>query len=158
MSGGRLGVGRRAAASLGPGVQVLDALYWGGDTLAGGAAARVLARTSRDDDLCALEQWRLWHGESASAASTIARLRASGSACAPLLDALRAIVERQPDAARRVEHLDSLLRQGPPVDDDLREANLVLSRLRERGGDPVGALAAARRYPLLPLESSISLA
>jgi len=150
MNRGRPGVGRRAAESLGPGVLVLDALYWDGDTLAGAAAAHVLARTSRADDLCTLEQWRLWHGESASAARTIARLRASRSACVPLLDALRAVVERQPDAARRIEHFDSLQRQGPPVDDDLREANLVLSRLRESRGDLVGALAAARRYPLLP--------
>ena len=150
MNRGRPGVGRRAAEALGPKVQVLDALYWDGDTLAGAAAAGLLARTGRDDDLCVLEQWRQWHGGSASAARTIARLRRSRSACVPLLEALRAVVARQPDAARRIESFDSFLRLGPPVDHDLREANLVLSRLRESRGDPVGALAAARRYPLLP--------
>jgi serine/threonine-protein kinase len=147
---GRPAAALRAAASLDPPTRVLDALYWDGDTLAGAAAARALAHAPRDGDLCALEQWRLWHGDTAAATRTIARLRATGGGCAPLLDALRAVVAGDADAARRVARLDSVLRQGPSVDDDLREANLVLSRLRERLGDAVGALVAARRYPFVP--------
>ncbi len=169
-NGGRPTAALRAAGALGPRVRVLDALYWDGDTLAGMAAARALAaetdrplaadpaaREARDADLCALGQWQLWHDEIHSAGGTTTRLRSgrtrapvsAAGLCVTLLETLGAVLQRESDASQRVERLDSLLRQGPVVD-DLREANLVLSRVREAQGDWAGAFRAARRYLLIP--------
>jgi serine/threonine-protein kinase len=161
---GRPSAALRLGEALGDRTRVLDALYWDGDTLAGQASARrlmrradeVLARTqatraSQLADLCALEQWRLWHGQRVFAPATIARLRSAPKAavCAAMLAALHAVLEKEPAAGQAVDRLDSLLRQGPVVE-GLEQANLVLARLRELQGNRAGALVATRRRPLSP--------
>jgi serine/threonine-protein kinase len=159
--------GRPGAAlrwSLGDRTRVLDALYWEGDTLAGAVSARRLSErtagqiaadgASQLADLCALEQWRLWHGDTRWVVQSIARLRSqpvtsSATLCANLLSALRAARKREPAARQLIERLDSLLRQGPPLD-GLAEAGLVLVRLWEERGNHAEALIATRRRPLAP--------
>jgi eukaryotic-like serine/threonine-protein kinase len=160
---GRPSVALRLGATLGDRMRVLDALYWEGDTLAGKASGRRLlrrlaapgrdqpARESQLADLCAVEQWRLWHGDTASAPSAIARLQSSSktAVCAAMVVALHAVIAKQAAAAGLVDRLDSLLRQGPIVE-GLEQANLVLARLREVQGNLASALVATRRRPLSP--------
>jgi len=161
---GRPSAALRLGEALGDRTRVLDALYWEGDTLAGEASAGRLARradealsrshaprASQLADLCVLEQWRLWHRQRAAAGATVARLRSASKTalCAALLAALRAVLDQEAAAGPLVDRLDSLLRQGPVVE-DLEQADLVLARLRERQGKLADALVATRRRPLSP--------
>ncbi len=153
--------------------RVLDALYWDGDTLAAAAAAHELARRHappaahgaerqfQSEDRCVLEQWRLWNGQSGTAARAVGELRrfaedrqssesaARNAVCAALLEALLAHAEKRREVAGKLERLDSLLQSGPAME-DFHEANLALARLWEAHGDPERALAAVRRRPLAP--------
>jgi hypothetical protein len=150
---------------------VLSGLYWDGDSAAAIATARALARNvdgplarARSEralqfqDICTLEQWRLWHGQTATATRGISQLRlASGPVdepetvtrslvCAALLDAMLGAVQRRPDAHRLLDHLDSLMRTGPSRSwGELHAANLVVARLHAAEGDLPAALAAVRR-------------
>jgi hypothetical protein len=78
-----------------------------------------------------------------SAAGAIARLRGAevpNESCVNTLDAWLAAETGRPDAARKLERLDSLVRS------DINSiANLVVARLRERNGNLPEALAAVRR-------------
>jgi DNA-binding SARP family transcriptional activator/tRNA A-37 threonylcarbamoyl transferase component Bud32 len=135
-------VRRAESAERGPRAEIrdelLNALYWGGDTVAGRLAAHELARwadappmkgldaRSQYFDVCAVGQWRAAHGDVVAANEAIARLRAatvSGlepdslakfdrvmSLCAVLLDASRATIQRSPDARARLALADSLAR------------------------------------------------
>jgi hypothetical protein len=144
--------------------RLTDALYWDGDTAAAAAAARELgdsiAAMAMDAPLrglysCALEQWRLAHGQLGSARRTIAQLRSAPQdnagmtmrrqGCAILLDALLAAAEQGPDAGSKLARLDSLMRTGPPYRGTNLPWNLVIARLSEARGDRAGALAATRR-------------
>jgi serine/threonine-protein kinase len=138
-------------------------------TLARAAAAppsgRPEERTEQDADLCALERWNLAHGNAGGAAAAIARLRSSPRLdppesntynrwCANVLEALQAARTRRGVSTALVT-LDSLMQTGPrPIEywngltyQNLTYANLVVSQLREQGGDAAGGLAAARRRP-----------
>jgi serine/threonine-protein kinase len=148
-------------------LQIMDALYWEGDTTAGAVAARKLgeitARLPTDTYKrhlysCALEQWRLVHGQLATVRRSIAEMRSpevaadykpSGRAivrgCAILLDALLAAAEHRKDAGVYRERLDSLMLTGPSYRNDDQSWNLVVARLKEAAGDRQGALAATRR-------------
>ncbi|HSG81233.1 MAG TPA: hypothetical protein VLC48_03210 [Gemmatimonadota bacterium] len=159
-------------------LRVLDALYGGGDVEAGTSAAQQLMpyaaapfgsaseRIEQYQDVCTLEQWRLWHGERSSASATIARLRSSTTSidtttatatslasyvntCATLLGAIDATLSSTPDAGRRVTQLDSLLRQLPPAiyfPDRLdRSGHLALAQLFESLGDLGAAYKALQR-------------
>ena len=173
--------------------RVLDAMYGDGDSANGGQAARELARTMAarggggsdpegvaQTDLCVVTLWRLNHGETGGAAQAIARLRsrasgdspaalATATICAALLDAKLAAASGVAAAAPAIDHLDSLMRDGPggsrngpPVAFTLSPAyvrslvgispvgfedfaNLEVAHLRERQGNPRAALAAVRR-------------
>ena len=149
--------------------RVRDALYWDGDSTAAAAAVRELERTAfapvpekRSErvaqivDLCNVELWRAGHGDSRTVAASVTRLRrlaammsepgieSFAGSCAMLLDAVAASAMGRADADLAVARLDSMLRTGPGgfVQD---AGNLILARLKERGGDVRGALAAVRR-------------
>jgi hypothetical protein len=154
--------------------RVRDAMYWSGDTALAVAAMRELARhadaplngsaqerEAQYRDMCVVEQWRLRHAGSPTAARAIEQLRRSAApqisadavvanrSCATLLQALDAAVNARADAPDRVNDLDSLLRTVPgPVSDPeamIEDGSLALSRLRERSGDLPRALEAVRR-------------
>ena len=119
-------------------LQVLDALYWGGDTSAAVEAVRRLrpfaeAGSMRGDEareqyhaLCVVAQWRLARGETQGADLAIRRLRATtvpglasadsaefaryAALCAAVAEALQAAALRRPDVRMRTERLDSLAR------------------------------------------------
>jgi hypothetical protein len=153
----------RDVADLAPSVpelEILDALYWGGDTAAGERAARQLAPGAADGwaregvapnvsdaRACALAQWDLRAGRPETARRVGRGLRGvertSAVTCAALLEAVLAAADGRPDAPAALERLDSLMREGlPPA-----YGNLVVARLREARGDVAGGLAAARRAP-----------
>ncbi|MEP7326900.1 MAG: hypothetical protein ABI836_13195, partial [Gemmatimonadota bacterium] len=152
--------------------QILNYMYWDGDSAAASQAARILApfadgplaaepgRLVQYEDIYVLEQWRLYRGQTGTAAGAIARLRAAGSPrferYASVLDAWLAAETGRPDARPKLERLDSLIiRQGANY------ANLVIARMRERNGDLAGALQAVRRrggwFMLWPLFQSTFL-
>jgi tetratricopeptide (TPR) repeat protein len=155
-------------------LRILDALYGEGDTAAAvyavdsllpEASARLAPdvdrRASQFADVCTVEQWRLWHGEFASAPASIERLRSSsypadstwtvGAAhvCASILEAVYASATGQAGAERLVAQLDSLLRQIPvgtftPERLD-RTGTLAVARLLESQGDLDAAYRALQR-------------
>jgi serine/threonine-protein kinase len=146
--------------------QVLDALYWDGDTAAGSAAVRELEAGIKGPKAtglagrvtaCMVEQWRLEHGQLATARQTIAQLRAAkppvdnvravlvSNGCAVFLEALLAAAEKRPDASTQLARLDSLMQTGPPYRHTHQSWNLVIARLKLAQGDTAGALAAVRR-------------
>jgi hypothetical protein len=135
--------------------RILEYMFWDGDSAAASQAARILApfadgrshtgpaQSAQYDDICIMELWRLYHGKTGSAAGAIARLRGAevpNESCISTLDAWLAAETARPDAARKLERLDSLARS-----DINSNVNLVVARLRERNGDLPEALAAVRR-------------
>jgi serine/threonine-protein kinase len=153
---------------------VYYALYWDGDRAAGEHAARELARMGneplgRDSTLipeklrarCVAEQWKVGQKDLGSVAQAIGVLRTAAEslgdpreaartrACAALLEAMVASIERRPNVLHLVDRLDSLHMGALP---DLRNediwvcaGNLVAARLRAGHGDLQGALDAVRR-------------
>jgi tetratricopeptide (TPR) repeat protein len=155
-------------------LRVLDALYGGGDPEAatravaelvphasGPLSANVEERAHQYADLCALEQWRLWHGELDSAPRAVARLRgasfstdssetvSAAQTCASLIDAIHAVQAGRPGARALVVQLDSALRWIPAgvyEPDRLdRSGGLALAQLLEAEGDLAAALRALQR-------------
>lgn len=154
-------------------ILVYDALYWGGDTAVGAAAARALAaraalplpvepraRARRYFDLCAAAQWRLARGDKAYARDAATRLDgthppqdqpgdvAEHTVCGAMLGlglALADSVDLEAPAAR----LDSLLTYGPWVYALVRQtAVFTLAKSWERRGNALRALATIRRREL----------
>lgn len=155
-------------------LRVLDALYGGGDTLAATEAVKALEsyasspladrtddRAAQFSDICAVEQWRLWHGQFDSARHSIDRLRSAtfpadssltvgfARTCAALLDALHAALTTSPDADVLVARFDSLIRTLPegaivPLRLD-RVGNLAVAQLLEAQGDLEAAYRAVQR-------------
>jgi len=151
---------------------ILDALYWNGDSATAARAVQervpladaalsgtAEARAEQLSDICVVEQWRLWHGQAASAPEAVRKLRnfsttndaservAAAHYCAALLEGMAAVVGDRPDARETVARLDSLWQTGvaglPTWLNKL--SPLVISRLYEAIGDVPGALAAIRR-------------
>jgi serine/threonine-protein kinase len=153
---------------------VVSALFSDGDTVAAAgvvaqAAPDLLARagtTPSDPGLYRVCGAGLWHAERrdvARAAAVAARLdavvRPAGDRapagytqlCAAVIEAEVAAAQRRPDAAERLERLDSLARVDPAVTSwVLTPANLVIARLRESRGELDAALAAVRRRAYIP--------
>jgi tetratricopeptide (TPR) repeat protein len=140
------------------GFAIRDGLFWEGDTVTAGEAARafetLLARqpqaplTDRRSSYIRFSAalWRLSHGDTSHVSEDIRSLRRSPTGRDPqsqLLDALLASVVDRPDADAALQRLDSLASLGfgpaPHV------INLVSARIHERRGDLAGALAAVRR-------------
>jgi hypothetical protein len=151
---------------------IYDALYWGGDTIAAGAAARKIEQTLAGPrppesdpilhtyyyDVCTLEQWRLAHEDLRSGPASITRLRAAAGIqkiqfpeeherCADLLDAWHATIARLPDARRRLARVDSLQTAYPVgvTGSPIQASNLIVARLWAAQGDWARAEAAAYR-------------
>jgi serine/threonine-protein kinase len=154
-----------------PGIVGL-ALYWGADTVRGGAAARRLAPLARGvsqvgdaarDQLearCVVATWRGAHGDWTYAAPAIGRLRGARvrglhgvdstmlyrytTLCAALLDAERATALRLSDARRKLDSADVASRAFEITLPGLG-ANLRVARVAELQGDLPLALRAVRR-------------
>jgi serine/threonine-protein kinase len=167
--------------------RIWDALYADGDTAAALAAVQELApvaaaplsneryrRSQQFEAICAVEQWRLWHGTTNTAARGIEVLRGSATPddstdtvlrahiCASVLEALLATARRDAHARRALESLDSLLLTGPggpsrawPL---INAWNLMAARAWEAHGDPARALAAARRRMVYNTSANLYLA
>jgi tetratricopeptide (TPR) repeat protein len=153
-------------------VDVLEALYWDGDSAT--AATFVQRRSSPVDaagpepdafsplyfDICAVSLWRLAHGDVETVPQAVARLRrVERSAnntqtryigvCAAMLEAELAATRTGADAEAALSRLDSLARVGPsrPTSWITAAAHLTLARLYEARGELGEALAAVRRRP-----------
>lgn len=155
-----------------PRSRILDALYWDGDAAVGQEAADRISRrvghrrgaerleTPEDFlDLCALAQWRLWHGSAGSVEGATTALRGEAAhatgigmylrLCASVLDVLATRTSgRGPDLRQATLALDSVLRTGPPVGDMRRQGNMILARIFEELGDHRRAYAAAGRVEI----------
>ena len=106
-------------------------------------------------NVCISEEWRLWHGETATAARSIRRLRkvlpadstwdTTGEAreCPILLDAILAVVAERPDARRAVERLDAHKRR-TDGGTHVYYFHLAAARLWKRLGEPARALVSVR--------------
>ncbi len=154
--------------------RLVTALYGEADTAGMVEAVRTLAssadgapasttenRAEQFDNVCALGQWRAWHGEWAPVARAIRRFAEattpidsaetviSAHWCAALLTAISATARKTSEADAALSGLDSLTTVGPlslwGVFFRDRYANLVVARLYETQGDPRKALAAVRR-------------
>jgi tetratricopeptide (TPR) repeat protein len=116
--------------------------------------------------LCAVEQWKLAHGDTRTAASSIARIRSivpvitplriggdvtplldETPSCPAMLEASLAAAPGHDDHGRALERLDSLLARGP-MDFGAQSGGLLSAHLHESRGDLRGALRAVRRRPL----------
>ncbi|HKW47088.1 MAG TPA: hypothetical protein VJN70_06570, partial [Gemmatimonadaceae bacterium] len=112
---------------------------------------------------CALEEWRLAHGNTDSWAATVRRLRAivptilpdriggtntavvgAEPVCPVAIEAWAATMLHQPDARRLVDQLDTTMAHGPQ-DVDSPIGNLLVARLRLAQGDTASALHAVQR-------------
>jgi DNA-binding SARP family transcriptional activator/tetratricopeptide (TPR) repeat protein len=150
-------------------LRVLDALYGDGDRESAERAAAELeqlvrvpsastrGRSIQLADECALEQWRMTHGDRRNTRRVIAHLRAAEPlfvtvpvatpplVCAEILDASHAVGTGTPNALATLQRLDSLMLTGPAVSDAATYAHLVVARLYARVGQPRAALDAIRR-------------
>jgi hypothetical protein len=152
--------------------RVLAALYWDGDPAAGEAAFRRMERSlgpladsdageptaEQARDLCAAEQWKVWHGTTGGArrAARLLSRPAKGVPddpalsdrrwCAQLLSTLVTALDDSPSADVALSRFDALMRAGPrPAGFVGVYGNLVLARLYQRRGQVRSALAASRR-------------
>jgi tetratricopeptide (TPR) repeat protein len=151
-------------------LQVLDALYAEGDTMAAiNAVERLSARTAegldalpdersvRLGDLCVLEQWRIWRGDFSSVAATVRALSrgeatryaapvlSSSRACAIVLEAVAAGLRDAPIAEDALDRAERLALVGPTAGDLRHYATLALARVRERRGQLDRASELVRR-------------
>jgi eukaryotic-like serine/threonine-protein kinase len=157
---------------------VRDALFGAGDSTAARQAVTELTKTIGEITdptpaegavlyiaLCATEQWRLAHGETATARAAIARMRALAPTIRPLrlggtttnvvgaeplcpaiLEAMLAGAESNPDSGAALDWLDDLMTRGP-AEMDAPIGNLIVARLRAARREPEAALRALRRRP-----------
>jgi serine/threonine-protein kinase len=157
---------------------VRDALFGAADTTAARQAVAELTKTIREITdptpadgavlyiaLCATEQWRLAHRDTATARAAISRMRVLAPAIRPLrlggtttnivgaeplcpaiLEAMFAGAESQPSSGAALDRLDTLMTRGP-AELDAQIGNLVVARLRSERGESASALRALRRRP-----------
>jgi tetratricopeptide (TPR) repeat protein len=154
-----------------PDFRVLAALYWDGDVHDAAAAVREL-EAQADSPLsglppfyerlspnCSLAHWRAGTGDLEGARAALVRMKRgppprnvfvvrAAALCVASVDAMIAAGRHEPQAAARLERLDSLLRDAGCCADPLFGAgNLIAARLHEEGGDLQRALDAVRRIP-----------
>lgn len=144
-------------------LRILDALYGEGDSAAAKRSVSELgsldaANANTLADLCVVEQWRMWRGQSENARATIrllssARPEASTDpsliTCTALLEAMVAVREGRRDAIGRVMRVDSLLTFGPPSGEMRMYAPVALARLYDAIGQRDRARAAIARRPYI---------
>lgn len=154
---------------------VRAALFWGGDTTGVGEAIALMedsyrrspaatgepiARLVVADCACSAGLGRIAEGDSRRARAAAVRLhqlldgglelpnRTHHAFCAATLDALIAVAEGRPDARRRVERVDSMLRHAPPGRMIASRTQLLLARAFDALGDPAAGLRTIRRRGL----------
>jgi tRNA A-37 threonylcarbamoyl transferase component Bud32 len=154
---------------------VSTALFWGGDTTGVGEALTLmedsyrrsptatgepLARLVVADGACFAGMGRIAEGDSTRARAAAVRLhqlldgslelpnRTDYAFCAATLDALIAVAEGRPDARRRVERADSMLRHAPPSRMIASRTQLLLARAFDALNDPEAGLRTIRRRGL----------
>ncbi|MGD8359970.1 MAG: hypothetical protein PVJ04_00960 [Gemmatimonadota bacterium] len=155
-------------------ILLLDALYWDGDRGAAEQAVGLLEsradaplapaggpREAQLADICVVEQWRLWHGDTSTARISLGRFRdlAARTApesvslrqevCAATMEALLARAEGRSDAEDAIQRLEELLFLVPNVetgDDPSLVGSFIVADWREAQGDIPGALAAMRQW------------
>ncbi|MFL5613408.1 MAG: protein kinase domain-containing protein [Gemmatimonadaceae bacterium] len=112
---------------------------------------------------CALEEWRLGHGNADSAAGTARRLRAilpviqaqrfggtntpvvgAEPVCPAAIDAWAATIQKRPEARALVDRFDTTMAH-LPLEADGTIGNVLAARLRLATGDTAAALRALRR-------------
>lgn len=151
-------------------LQVLDAIYAEGDTMAAlDAVQRLSARTAEGldaqpdersvglGDLCVLEQWRVWRGDFSQVATTV-RMLSRGEAtrytapvlpasrsCALVVEAIAAGLRDAPRAEDALDRAERLALVGPTAGDLRHYATLALARVRERRGQLDRAAELVRR-------------
>ena len=105
---------------------------------AGGPVARdPSAREWQYEATCAVEWWRLAHGDTRTVRAAIARLTGGkAGGCGVMLEALLAAAEHRPDAGAAFGRLDTLLHAGGGRPGWVME----VARWREAQGDVRGAL------------------
>jgi serine/threonine protein kinase/tetratricopeptide (TPR) repeat protein len=155
--------------------RIQTALFWGGDTTGIGADMALLedayrrspapggepfARHVVADAACFAGMGRIAGGDVARAQAAVSRLeelldgrlelpnRTTHAICAATLDALIAVAHGKPDARRRVERADSLLRHDPPIRRVANRSELLLARSFDGLGDPEAGLRVIRRRGL----------
>jgi tetratricopeptide (TPR) repeat protein len=170
---GRPQAAARAAPQVGDANALLDALFWDGDAQ---RAARAFAQTAPfvdagvPADSAARRRWlraafdvtlrRLASGDTAGVSTAMAGLqrlalgaraeREERDRMLLVLASQRAAVTQAPDAAARLESLDSMLALGPDGLRPSRVGTLVAARLFERAGDLARAERALARCPPVP--------
>jgi len=148
--------------------QVIEALYWDGDSVAAAkavarraaaAAARPtgsIADNSPAIDQCTIGLWRIAHGELTGVDEAIRRIRARIAEapdvprliplCGAVLEADLAARRDSPNRKAALARLDSLTASTSEITSYLMlVANLTSARLHEADGDLPAALAAVRR-------------
>ena len=110
---------------------------------------------------CATEQWRLWKGDQSQTDAVIARLEAAdrdavtpqaaerrenSRICITILKAIRATVNKSPDAKRLAIRVDSISAEFPEFSQHASYIRLVASRLLELNGDVERAREAVTRF------------
>ncbi len=141
------------------------ALYADADTaLAAEFAERLVPYAApgsgvRASAACGLAEWSTWHRQEERARQMYAIVDSATSAkdpqqrelatiCRMTLDAIRAGVERRPDAHAHALRIDSLATELPRYATfQSRYMYLMAARLLEMSGDKRGALRAVRRWP-----------
>lgn len=140
-------------------LQVLDALYGGGDSAVALAAVDRLSeqlrravtpvtnRATSLADLCVLEQWRVWHRDFSNVETTRRALitapavagsepLASGSvACGYLIEAIARTLQGVPGARESLARAERLAMSGLSAGDLRQYATLALSRARAHRGE-----------------------
>jgi DNA-binding SARP family transcriptional activator/TolB-like protein len=175
---GRLGEARVALDTIGqqtnlgwPSGKIAIGMYWEARAVAAEAAAHTVEsllddplpetgseRARRFSDVCALGQWRITHGDSATAARSaalLARMLAESVAppggydrfCPAILDTYLSLATGNPHASQDLARLDSLALTRPYGGIAMYTVNLGIARLQEARGDTAAALRAIRRRP-----------
>jgi tetratricopeptide (TPR) repeat protein len=155
---------------------VIDtSLYWGGDTTGIGEALPLMDNVYRRspppdgnpftrqvvaESACLAGMGHVATDNPAAARVAVARLlallddgsglpnRSSHAVCAATVDALVAVAAGRPDARKRAELADSMLRHDPPPRPIANRMQLLLARAFDDLGDPAAGLRVIRRRTL----------
>jgi tetratricopeptide (TPR) repeat protein len=167
---------RRANAA--PSVSLLDAVFWDGDSTAAADALPVALRaytsmpaadsaSAWSDNIYAVAQYELAHGDTSHARAAITLLRQPPPASplwvgdrrrqwALLLEAQLASTTKRPDAAEVLRQADSLSQIGPATTLVQNASAVIVTRLWEQRAQLDRAWAASKREKTFPGMSYLS--